>query len=162
MNINTSPIELTTSVTDAVLQWRPIRLALWMFGTCALLFLAWRMIQEVVHPKDPDIVKAPSAHGKLFVTGIGLALASPSAILWFAAIGGSIAASFGGDRTSLWGFCAGFFAAGITWSAGFAWASARFMRITGGRLAQAMALVSAVLFLWLATAVFIRGLQQFV
>jgi L-lysine exporter family protein LysE/ArgO len=145
----------------ALFQWRPVRLALWLIGTCVLLFLAWRMFHEMIHPKNPDLAKTPPAHRKLFATGFGLALASPSAILWFAAIGGSVAASLGGDRTSLWEFCAGFFAAGITWSAGFAWGAAELMRITGGRLVQAMAFVSALLFLCLAAVVFVQGVRQF-
>ena len=67
----------------ALLQWRSVRLALWIIGTCVLLFLAWRMIHEMINPKNPGLVKTPPAHGKLFATGFGLALASPSAILWF-------------------------------------------------------------------------------
>ena len=145
----------------AVLQWPPIRLALWLLGTCALLLLAWRMIHEVVWPRNSYIVKIPPAHGRLFATGIGLALASPSAILWFAAVGGSIAASFGRDRNALWGFTVGFFAAGIAWSAVFAWASSGLMRLTGGRLAQIMALTSALIFLYFAVVIFVQGLHQF-
>jgi L-lysine exporter family protein LysE/ArgO len=120
------------------------------------------MIREALQPKNPYAVKIPPAHGRLFATGIGLALASPSAILWFAAVGGSIAASFGGDRRALLGFTGGFFAAGITWSAVFAWASAGLMRVTGGRLVNVMALASAAMFLYFAAVVFFQGLHQFI
>jgi L-lysine exporter family protein LysE/ArgO len=119
------------------------------------------MIHEVVRPKNPYTIKIPPAHRRLFATGIGLALASPSAIFWFAAIGGSIAASFGGERKALLGFTAGFFTAGITWSAVFAWASEGLIRLTGGRLVQIMALVSAVMFLYFAVVVFLQGFHQF-
>ena len=117
----------------AFLQWTPIRLALWLVGTCALLLLSWRMIHEVVRPKNPYTTKLPPAQSRLFATGIGLAWASPSAILWFVAIGGSIAASFGGERKALLGFTAGFFTAGV----------------------------SAVMFLYFAIVIFLQGLHQF-
>jgi L-lysine exporter family protein LysE/ArgO len=34
----------------ALLGWAPVRWALWLFGTCVLLFFAWRMAREVIHP----------------------------------------------------------------------------------------------------------------
>ena len=91
---------------------------------------------------------------------MGLALASPSAILWFAAVGGSVIASFGGARSSLWPFTTGFFAGGVAWSATFAYAVARAKNVLGTRLVQALALVSALVFLYFASVVFLGGLRE--
>jgi L-lysine exporter family protein LysE/ArgO len=97
-------------------QWAPVRWGLWLFGTAVLLYLAWKMAREVIHPKQvtvgEGVVKSKTS---LLLTGMGLALASPTAILWFAAVGGSVIASFGSGRgrnVTLVPFVAGFTAAG--------------------------------------------------
>jgi len=33
-------------------QWAPVRWSLWLFGTAVLLYLAWKMVREVIHPKQ--------------------------------------------------------------------------------------------------------------
>jgi L-lysine exporter family protein LysE/ArgO len=101
---------------------------------------------------------------ELFITGAGLALASPSAILWFAAVGGSVIASYGvgtGDnRRILTIFAAGFASGGIVWAAGFAFGAVWLRRMLGWRLAKGLSLTSAVLFLYFAIDVFLRGLRD--
>jgi L-lysine exporter family protein LysE/ArgO len=89
-----------------------------------------------------------------------LALASPTAILWFAAVGGSVIASFGGDRRVLLPFAAGFFTAGLVWALAFAYAASSLRRILGDQLTRALSAISAVLFLYFAAMVFIAGLRQ--
>jgi L-lysine exporter family protein LysE/ArgO len=96
----------------------------------------------------------------LLATGMGLALASPSAILWFAAVGGSVIASFGAERHALLGFAAGFFAAGILWSAVLAFSAAGLRRILGAHLLRGLSLLAALLFVYFAVVVFERGLAQ--
>jgi len=140
-----------------------VRRVLWICGTFVLLFLAWRMAREAIHGRKLNFAgaapqrKAPAA---LFASGVALALASPSAILWFAAVGGSVIASFEGARSSLWPFMTGFFAGGVAWSATFAYAIARVKNVLGTRLVQALALVSALVFLYFAGVVFLRGLRE--
>ena len=143
----------------ALVAWTPVRWGLWILGTGVLLLLAWRMVRETIHPKKLalDDGAMPRESGiKLVATGGGLALASPTAILWFAAVGGSVIATFGGDRNSLWVFAAGFAAAGLVWTAVFAYMAAA-LRHFGSRLVRAISLVSAFLFFYFALLVFVDG-----
>ena len=152
-----------------VLGSRSVRLSLWIFGTITLLFLAYRAARELVHPKtlelDGALPDGSRGLAKLFVTGAGLALASPSAILWFAAVGGSVIAGYGvpgGDnRRVLAVFAAGFASAGIVWAAAFAWGAAALWNVLGWRLVKGLSLASAALFLYFAVDVFVRGLREF-
>ncbi len=146
----------------ALLEWAPFRQALWIGGTAILLWLAWRMIREVIRPHDLDLGKSvpPSDAWRLIATGAGLAVASPTGILWFAAVGGSVIASFGASRSTLWSFAAGFAAAGLAWTALFAWFAAR-LRAFGKRLVQAVSLISALLFLYFAARVALDGFARF-
>lgn len=149
----------------AFLEWAPFRWTLWFFGTSVLLFLAWRMAREVIHPKKFDMGEAQQpvsdeAPSRLLVRGLALALASPSAILWFAAVGGSVIASVGGEQQSLWGFAAGFAVAGVTWSALFAYGAARLRSSLGSQLVRTLSFISALLFLYFAAFVFAHGLWQ--
>lgn len=148
----------------AVLGWAPVRWILWLAGTGVLLLLSWRMTREVLRPRRIELSGAGLAPNRkslgLFTTGVGLALASPSTILWFAAVGGSVIASFGGDRHSLFGFAAGFFSAGILWSALFAFGASALKRLLGAYLLRTLSFVAALLFLYLAAVVFCQGLRQ--
>ena len=145
----------------AVLRWTPVRWVLWLAGTTVLFLLAWRMAREVLRPRQIELEGAELAPERtefgLFAMGAGLALASPSAILWFAAVGGGVIASFGGDRHSLPGFALGFFSAGIAWSAFFAFSAAGLKRIFGPNLLRALSFLASLLFLYFAAAVFING-----
>lgn len=142
-------------------QWAPVRWGLWLFGTAVLLYLAWKMAREVVHPKHIALDEAAQqSHRSLLLTGMGLALASPTAILWFAAVGGSVIASFGGDRGALLPFAAGFAAAGLTWAALVAYGAGALRGSLGKPVIRALALISALLFLYFAAIVFVRGLRS--
>jgi L-lysine exporter family protein LysE/ArgO len=153
----------------ALLAWPPLRWGLWLGGTAVLIVLAVRMLREARRPHELRIEPA-NAQGsgsggsglRLVGWGAALALASPSAILWFAAVGGSVVAAAGGRRSDLLPFAAGFFAAGIVWSALLAWGAGLLRRALGERLRGALALASAVLFAALAVWVFVRGLLDLV
>jgi L-lysine exporter family protein LysE/ArgO len=97
-----------------------------------------------------------------FWQGFLLALASPSAILWFASVGGAvIATETAGASGAVWTFFAGFFAAGVGWSAIVAIVSARGRRF-GAPFVRAFGAVSAIVFAGLAAHVFIAGYRVFV
>jgi L-lysine exporter family protein LysE/ArgO len=148
----------------ALAEWRPVRFGLWIFGTAVLIYLAGRMLHEVIRPMQPDLNQTPAfgqTNAGLFVTGIGLALASPTAILWFGAVGGSVIASFGAQPGVLWQFAAGFVAAGIVWGAAMAWTAARFSERIGKKLVRWLSLASALLFLYFAAVVFRDGAREF-
>jgi L-lysine exporter family protein LysE/ArgO len=149
---------------SALSQLRPVRLALWIFGTIVLLYLAARMLRDVIRPRQLDLNQPatfPKSEAALFATGVGLALASPTAILWFAAVGGSVIASFGTQRAVLWQFTAGFITAGLLWGAAMSWLAAKFAQLLGKKLVRWLSLASALLFLYFAALVFRGGARQF-
>lgn len=145
---------------QALMRWPPFRWAIWIGGTLVLLVLAVKMIREVLRPRALAFEDdgAPRKRGlQLVGWGLALALASPTAILWFAAVGGSVIAASGGARSQLIPFAGGFFVAGIVWSAVVAGAAALLERVGGVKVARALAFVSALLFLTFAVVVFVRG-----
>jgi L-lysine exporter family protein LysE/ArgO len=145
---------------EVLMRWTPFRWAIWIGGTLVLLVLAARMIREVARPRQLAMEDegGPRKRGlHLLGWGLALALASPTAILWFAAVGGSVIATSGGARSDLVPFAGGFFAAGIVWSAALAGAAALLQRVGGQKVTRALALVSALLFLYFAAVVFVRG-----
>lgn len=145
-----------------LLAWPPFRWALWLGGTAILLGLAAKMVREVVRPRAFDF-DGPSEHRsslRLFGWGFSLALASPTSILWFAAVGGSVIAELGGTRVDLLPFAAGFFTAGLAWSLGLSVAAATLRHVGGRRLSRALAFLSALLFIYFAVMVFLRGLAE--
>lgn len=151
-----------------LLEHAAVRWALWIGGTLALLFLAGHMLRESVGSgrfvaDAPATPAAPRGTGlDHFRTGFVLALASPSAILWFAAVGGSLIATYADEASALLPFFAGFFAAGLLWSLGIALLTGQAGRALGPRPARVLALLSAVLFLYFAVRVFIDGYESLI
>jgi L-lysine exporter family protein LysE/ArgO len=148
---------------DALMRWAPFRWAIWLGGTVVLVILAVKMTREVLRPRALDLdndAASPASGPRLFAWGAALALASPTAVLWFAAVGGSVIAASGGTRAQLIPFVGGFFAAGVAWSAALAAAASLLRRLGGRRVARVLAFVSALLFLYFAVVVFVRGWTQ--
>jgi L-lysine exporter family protein LysE/ArgO len=151
----------------ALLQWGPVRWALWLGGTAMLLFLAARMVREVIRPHaldlgargDVDAAAASRSPRRCFMLGLGVALSSPTSILWFVAVGGNVIAASAGRREALGPFVAGFFIAGVAWSFAVAYAAVALRRLGGERLVRILSAVSAALFLFLAAIVFRDGLR---
>ena len=148
----------------AILKWTPVRFGLWLLGTGVLLTLTWRMLREVLHPKHIDLrlgaaKKTPA--GVLLMRGAGLALASPTSIAWFAAVGGSVIATFGGDRLVLLPFASGFFLGTALWAIFFPYSVAAIRTIASEKLVRVLSLISAVMFVYFAFVVFINGAREF-
>jgi len=132
----------------ALMRWAPFRWAIWIGGTIVLLVLAARMAHEVLRPRALSFdlpAEAPARWPRLFGWGVALALASPTALLGFAAVGGSVIAASGGDRAQVIRFAGGFFAAGVVWSASLAGAAALLKGVGGPKVARALAAISALL-----------------
>jgi L-lysine exporter family protein LysE/ArgO len=159
---------LSAAGVTALLEWRPARWALWLGGTAVLLALTWRTAREALHPRALalDAPEAPEARDvsfrRQFPLGLALALASPTAILWFAAVGGGVIASFAGERRALWPFVSGFFVAGVVWSFTFAFGAAALGRFGGRRLVRVLSAASALLFVYFAVVVFRDGWRTLV
>lgn len=156
---------LSVAAVTLVLGHRPVRLALWVGGTTALVWLAIRMIREALHPHGvvPQTTsEALRTHASHFARGVVLALASPSAILWFAAVGGSVIAASASGADALLPFMAGFVSAGVLWAVGVALLVGRARHAMGARAIRAISILSAAIFVYLAGRVFVPGYREFV
>jgi len=152
-----SLVAISFIIQNAVVRW-----VLWIAGTLALLYLAYRMLKESLRtatasdtPDDaPHRLAAGTRH---FGYGLGLALSSPSAILWFATVGGSVIASSASGRAALLPFFVGFFSCGVVWSVVVALISGQGRRVMGPQLMRLCSLGSACLFLYFAIKLFLDG-----
>ena len=155
---------LSAAGATALLAWAPVRWTLWFFGTIVLLVLAVRMAREVVRPHALALDDGPDARRRtpagLVGYGMSLALASPTSILWFAAVGGAAIASIGGGRGQVVWLTIGFALATVVWSALLAFAIASSRRFLGATLVRALSAVSALLFLYFAARIFLDGLRD--
>ena len=147
-------------------QFAPVRWTLWLGGTAILLYLAYKMIRESMHKQlDFNAVDTPLTQSetlKLIGRGMALALSSPSALLWFATVGGSVIASHTSSQSAMVPFFAGFFVAGVVFSGVIAYISGQGRRHLSPAWVRGLALASAALFLYFAIKVFVEGYATFV
>ena len=140
-----------------------VRWALWIGGTLVLSYLTVTMVRHSLSPRkivSDNKLKTDASLMKDFLWGIGLALSSPSAILWFATVGGSVIASTTMDsHLSLLLFFCGFYVASNLWSVVLAYLCHHGGRMMGPKLMQGFSLVSAGLFLYFAVKVFANGYE---
>jgi len=175
----------------ALLQFTVVRWVLWLGGTAALVYLTWQMVRQAIAAPTPEtphvgpetgasgpvspshggqigkliaLVGPTTGMGRDFLDGLLLALASPTAIVWFAAVGGSLIASSVGAATTLdlASFYAGFFLAGLGWSLAVAVGAAVLGRALGPALVRMTAIASAALFVYFAWRVFISGIETLI
>ncbi|RON06495.1 lysine transporter LysE [Pseudomonas brassicacearum] len=149
-----------------LLQYSAVRWALWIGGSALLLYFAAKMIYSAIHHSavlaEAGEVSAGS-HRREFFRGIFLAMSSPSAILWFAAVGGTlIARSGGGSVTSAGLFLAGFFCAGLLWCVALCLAATQGGKLLGDKLLRYSYLASAAIFCYFAVYVIVSGYQEFI
>lgn len=87
-----------------------------------------------------------------------LAVSSPSAMLWFAAVGGALIAKTGATRpvsTSV--FLIGFFCGGLGWTIFICTLASHGRRRAGMRLLRVCHVMSAILFAYFAYSVIVNG-----
>jgi L-lysine exporter family protein LysE/ArgO len=92
--------------------------------------------------------------------GLGVALSSPTLILWTATVGGSVVAA---QATSIAGFIpfiSGFATAAVLHSAVISGVVGATRRFTGPRTIRAVSLISAVMFAAFAVGIFIEGANR--
>ena len=155
---------LSAAGAAALLAWAPVRWTLWILGTIVLLVLALRMAREVLRPHplalNADTGAPRRTPLRLVGYGMSLALASPTSILWFAAVGGAAIASIGGGRGQAVWLTIGFALATVLWSALLAFAIESSRRLLGATLVRALSALSALLFLYFAVRIFLDGLHD--
>ncbi|GGP26458.1 LysE family translocator [Silvimonas amylolytica] len=148
-------------------QFTAIRWVLWLGGGALLLWLTWKMakaawVESRRQQEAPDYDAAAEAQAwspKVeFLRGLGMALASPTALLWYAAVGGAIIAQ-ATDGSALMNalFLGGFFAGGLAWSAFLAVLAGKGRHLIGHKLALYCNAFSAVLFAYFAVTVIVEG-----
>jgi L-lysine exporter family protein LysE/ArgO len=146
-----------------LLKYEPVKWILWIGGTIVLLYLSINLIMGLAKKGTPmpefNDGKRKTRKNN-FTYGMLLALASPSAIIWYVTVGGSLIASqpISGIPAYVY-FLTGFIMAAILWS--FFWAGLSFYsgKLMPGRIRLYLSLISAVIFLVLAGINFIRGYQ---
>lgn len=148
---------------SVLLQFTAVRWVTWLGGGSLLLFLAVKMARQAWQDaRQIETSTMPqSGRRSLFGRGMMLAMASPSSILWFAAVGGSlIAQATDGSLLSTTRFLTGFFAGGLGWTLLIVYSATHGARLFGQRFTQGCLLLSAVLYLWFAGLVLVNGYRN--
>ncbi|UJF32150.1 LysE family translocator [Paenibacillus hexagrammi] len=137
-----------------------VRWVLWIGGTLVLGWLTVQMVRKALKEQSVQL-QAELKKGNEFWWGLGLALSSPTVILWFAVVAGPIIASLGVQdvRTTIV-FVAGFFVAGLAWSAFIALAAGASRRWSSTRFVRVLSIISAAMFCFLAVKIFMDGWQN--
>lgn len=152
----------------SIIKFVAVRWILWVGGTLVLLYLCYKMFMEIFKPFDisktqDEVFKEENSLRKYFVKGYVLALSSPSAILWFITIGGSVIATRTlHSRFELFYFFGGFFTSSVTWSIILAYISYKGGQIMRNQMKKIFSILSAVIFLMLAIYVFIDGYKTLI
>jgi L-lysine exporter family protein LysE/ArgO len=154
------------SLVALLLAHRDVRIALWLGGSAVLLWLALKMLRETWHPRQLSLAQhaVPGAIRPMheFARGVTLALSSPTSILWFAAVGGSVIAAHATGTAALLPFLSGFLAAGLCWTLLIATLTGYAHRRLSTTFIRALAFTSAILFCYFAVVVFLNGYREFV
>lgn len=149
-----------------LLQYESVRWVLWVGGSALLVYFAAKMIYSAIHHSSVLAQASEANNGsprKEFFRGIFLAMSSPSAILWFAAVGGTLIARSGGGGIASSGlFLAGFFCAGLVWTMGLCLAATQGGKLLGDKLLRYSYLASAAIFCYFAVYVILSGYQEFI
>lgn len=148
-----------------LLQYEAVRYVLWLGGTAVLAWFCFRMAMSAATVSTG--IQAENAQwGRsnlaLFLRGIFLAMSSPSAILWFAAVGGALIARQGSDLASATTFLGGFVAAGVVWSVALCALAHQGGQFMGERMLRWAYIASALIFAYFTLYVVITGYLEFV
>ena len=148
-----------------LLQFEFVRWVLWIGGSAVLCYLSAKMLICAIKVKGGSALTDDQwgkTNGALFTRGIMLAMSSPSAILWFAAVGGAIIARQGSDIATAGLFLSGFFVAGIFWTFALCTIAYQGGRLLGEKLMKYTYIASALIFAYFAIYVVVTGYAEFV
>jgi len=150
----------------ALLQFEAVRWGMWLGGTAILLILATKMIISALKSHRTGHQPEPLNHGTYFqqlLKGMLLALSSPSAIIWFAAVGGALIAQSGVQSWQATGsFLAGFFGAGVLWTISVCYVSRKGGKAFGTKALTVCYFASAFLFAFFAYQVVWSGYKTLI
>ena len=138
----------------ALLHFAAVRWGMWLGGTVVLVILAIKMMTSALKSHSTGNQPEHLNHGTYFhqlLKGMLLALSSPSAIVWFAAVGGALIAQSGvqgWQATS--SFLAGFFGAGVLWTVAVCFVARQGGKVFGTKALAFCYFASAALFAFFA------------
>ena len=139
-----------------LLRFDWLRWAISGIGVVVLLYLAGDAVRAAfrTQPATATLTLPAEQSHRLFARGLLLSLASPTAILWFAAVGGAmIARSNPHTQQGLLALFGGFFCGGVVWCLFITGLAARGGRILGDRFRRGCCAISALLFVYFAVKV---------
>ena len=145
-----------------LLAWPPAAWILWLGGSAALCWFAAAALRDATRGGSID-ESSPlrRANGiRAIGLGLGIALGSPTLILWTATVGGSVLASQAADLAGFIPFISGFGAAAVAHSAILSGVVGATRRFTGPRTVRAVSLVSALMFAAFAVGIFMDGARR--
>lgn len=152
-----------------LLQFEAVRWAVWVGGGAVLLFLTGKMAREALSPAragnaGPQDSASPQASApRSFMRGVLLAMSSPSAILWFAAVGGALIAKAGATTPATASvFLSGFFLGGLAWTLFVCTLASQGRKRSGATLMRACHVVSALLFAYFSYSVIVGGYRDLI
>jgi len=141
-----------------------VKWGLWVLGSIFLTYLTVKTARDAWRPKRLAAERTGTAERspvRDWLSGLGLAVASPTVIAWFALAAGPIIAGMHiGKGEGLILFTTGFFLAGLIWSVAVAAASGMSGTLLKGPIVRLLTLGSAALFCYFAVKVFIGGLRD--
>ena len=155
----------------ALLQFDTVRWVVWIGGAIVLLFLTFKIGREALFPAsappvegEQELVPTPRpSHLRSFMRGTLLAVSSPSAILWFAAVGGALIAKAGATGPiSASVFLIGFFCGGLAWTLFICTLASHGRKRAGTALLRACHVLSAMLFAYFAYSVIVNGYHDLI
>lgn len=148
-----------------LLQFETVRWVLWLGGSVLLVWFAVKMLLAAWRGGHVDgrAEVVVESGWREFLRGIFLAMSSPSAILWFAAVGGVLISRSGaGSMLNAGLFLSGFFAAGLLWCVSLCGVASHGGRLLGDRLLTWSYLLSAAIFCYFAVYVIVSGYREFI
>jgi L-lysine exporter family protein LysE/ArgO len=154
----------------ALLQFESVRWVVWIGGAAILLMLTWKMAREALNPAaappvegEADSTAPRPDPWRSFARGVLLAVSSPSAILWFAAVGGALIAKSGATSgASAAVFLSGFFLGGLGWTLFLCGLASHGRKRAGTGLLRACHVLSALLFAYFSYSVIVHGYRDLI
>lgn len=157
---------LTLAGMTMLLRFPIVRWGIWIVGTLLLIILVIRILITAYRSRSSQpqsvLIDSKSYLQQLY-KGILLALSSPSAIIWFTAVGGVLIAEAGGQNwLTTTSFLVGFFIAGLCWTFALCAIAHHGSKAFDSKALTICYLISALLLVFLTYQVALSGYQSLI